>query len=83
MHEGMTVIAIGNPLGFGFTVTHGIVSARDRDITETPPDSFLRKSTHRLILVIPAGPLFNQKGEVIGMNTALYQVDETGGSARP
>ena len=79
MHEGMTVIAIGNPLGFGFTVTHGIVSARDRDITETPLDSFLQIDAP----INPGnsgGPLFNQKGEVIGMNTALYQVDETGGS---
>jgi serine protease Do len=75
----MTVIAIGNPLGFGFTVTHGIVSARDRDITETPLDSFLQIDAP----INPGnsgGPLFNQRGEVIGVNTALYQVDETGGS---
>ena len=79
MKPGMTVIAIGNPLDFGFTVTHGIVSAKDRDITETPLDNFLQIDAS----INPGnsgGPLFNDKGEVIGMNTALYQVGEVGGS---
>jgi hypothetical protein len=42
MREGMPVIAIGDPLGIGFTVTAGIVSARDRDIKETAVDSFIQ-----------------------------------------
>ena len=42
MLQGSPVIAIGNPLGLGGTVTSGIVSARDRDIKETPSDSFMQ-----------------------------------------
>ena len=79
MHEGMPVIAIGNPLGIGFTVTAGIVSARDRDIKETAVDSFIQIDA----AINPGnsgGPLFNSAGEVIGMNTALYTADNGGGS---
>jgi serine protease Do len=79
MDPGMTVIAIGNPLNFGFTVTHGIISAKNRDITETPLDNFLQIDAP----INPGnsgGPLFNKEGEVIGMNTALYQVGDVGGS---
>jgi len=79
MQPGMTVIAIGNPLGFGFTVTHGIVSATDRDIKETAVDSFIQVDAS----INPGnsgGPLFNIHGEVVGMNTALQTVDDMGGS---
>jgi serine protease Do len=70
MMPGNQVIAIGNPLGLGGTVTTGIVSARDRDIKDTPVDSFMQIDA----AINPGnsgGPLFNLKGEVIGMNTAL------------
>jgi serine protease Do len=79
MREGMPVIAIGNPLGIGFTVTTGIVSARDRDIKETAVDSFIQTDA----AINPGnsgGPLFNAAGEVVGMNTALYTADDAGGS---
>ena len=79
MREGMPVIAIGNPLGIGFTVTAGIVSARDRDIKETAVDSFIQTDA----AINPGnsgGPLFNAAGEVVGMNTALYTADDAGGS---
>ena len=73
MREGTSVIAIGNPLGLGFTVTHGMVSARDRDIKETPLDNFMQIDAP----INPGnsgGPLFNLQGEVIGQNTALFTV---------
>ncbi len=73
MVQGTPVVAIGNPLGLGGTVTAGIISARDRDIQETPFDSFLQIDAS----INPGnsgGPLFNDQGEVIGMNTALYTV---------
>ena len=79
MRQGDPVIAIGNPLGYGFTVTSGIVSARDRDIKETDVDSFIQVDA----AINPGnsgGPLFNLDGEVIGMNTALVSPGE-GGSA--
>ena len=79
MLAGMPVLAIGNPLGFGFTVSHGIVSALDRDIKETAVDSFIQVDAP----INPGnsgGPLFDINGEVIGMNTALETVDAAGGS---
>jgi serine protease Do len=71
MRPGDPVIAIGNPLGIGVTVTAGIVSALDRDIHETPYASFIQTDA----AINPGnsgGPLFNTAGEVIGIDTALY-----------
>jgi len=71
LRPGDPVIAIGNPLGIGTTVTAGIVSALDRDIHETAYDSFIQTDAS----INPGnsgGPLFNAAGEVIGINTALY-----------
>ena len=77
MVQGTPVIAIGNPLGLGGTVTTGIVSARDRDIQETTLDSFMQIDAS----INPGnsgGPLFNAAGEIIGMNTALFTVSTSG-----
>ncbi len=74
MVQGAPVVAIGNPLGLGGTVTSGIVSARDRDIHDTPYDSFMQIDA----AINPGnsgGPLFNSDGEVIGMNTALITLE--------
>lgn len=67
---GDLVFAIGNPFGFGHTVTSGILSAKGRTIGEGPFDNFLQTDA----AINPGnsgGPLFNLKGEVIGINTAL------------
>lgn len=67
---GDPVFAIGNPFGYGHTVTTGIVSAKGRTIGEGPFDDFLQTDA----AINPGnsgGPLFNIKGEVIGINTAL------------
>ncbi len=77
MVQGTPVIAIGNPLGLGGTVTTGIVSARDRDIKETALDSFMQIDAS----INPGnsgGPLFNEAGQLIGMNTALFAVSGDG-----
>ena len=74
---GDWVVAIGNPFGLGGTVTAGIVSARGRDIGAGPYDDFLQIDAP----INPGnsgGPIFNLKGEVIGINTAIYS--PTGGS---
>lgn len=66
-----TVIAIGNPFGLGHTVTTGIISAKNRTIGMGPLDNFIQTDA----AINPGnsgGPLFNSKGEVIGVNTVIY-----------
>ena len=75
--EGDWVIAIGNPLGLGGTVTAGIVSARGRDIRSGPYDDFIQTDAS-INKGNSGGPLFNVAGEVIGINTAIFS--QTGGS---
>jgi serine protease Do len=68
---GDPVIAIGNPLGLGGTVTSGIVSALNRNISETPFDDFIQIDA-AINHGNSGGPLFNAAGEVIGVNTAFF-----------
>ncbi len=74
---GDWVIAIGNPLGFGGTVTTGIVSARGRDIQAGPYDDFIQTDAP-INRGNSGGPLFNLDGKVVGVNTAI--ISTTGGS---
>ncbi len=64
------VLAIGNPLGVGLSVTAGIVSALNRNIMDTPVDDFIQTDAP-INHGNSGGPLFNEKGEVIGINAAL------------
>ncbi len=73
---GEWVIAIGNPFGFGGTVTAGIVSAINRNIGG-PYDAYIQTDA-AINRGSSGGPLFNIKGEVIGVNTAI--ISPTGGS---
>jgi serine protease Do len=67
---GDWVIAVGNPFGLGGTVTAGIVSARGRDIGSGPYDYIqIDAAVNR---GNSGGPAFNLKGEVIGVNTAIF-----------
>ncbi len=74
---GDWVLAIGNPYGLGGTVTAGIISARSRDINAGPYDDFIQTDA-AINRGNSGGPLFNMKGEVIGINTAIYS--QSGGS---
>ncbi|MGE5506130.1 MAG: DegQ family serine endoprotease [Actinomycetota bacterium] len=74
---GDWVLAIGNPFGFGGTVTAGIVSARARDINAGPYDDFLQTDAP-INRGNSGGPMFNMKGEVIGINSAI--ISPSGGS---
>ncbi|HEX4487782.1 MAG TPA: Do family serine endopeptidase [Terriglobales bacterium] len=79
LHPGQTVLAFGNPMGFRFTVTRGIVSALNR-----PNPGADRRSPGQFIQTDAAinpgnsgGPLVNSRGEVVGINTFL--ISSTGG----
>ena len=74
---GDWVIAIGNPYGFGGTVTSGIISSRNRDIGLTRYDDFIQTDAS-INLGNSGGPLFNLDGEVIGINTAIIAPGQTG-----
>ena len=65
------MIAVGNPFGLGGTVTAGIVSARGRDIGAGPYDDFMQIDA-AVNRGNSGGPTFNLKGEVVGVNTAIY-----------
>jgi len=68
---GQWVLAVGNPFGLGGTVTAGIVSAENRDIGSGPYDNFLQIDAP-VNRGNSGGPTFNTKGEVIGVNTAIF-----------
>ena len=74
---GEMVIAIGNPFGLGGTVTTGIISATNRNINAGPFDSFIQTDA-AINKGNSGGPMFNAKGEVIGINTAIFS---TGGGS--
>ncbi|UCH73885.1 MAG: DegQ family serine endoprotease [Rhodospirillales bacterium] len=74
---GDWVIAIGNPLGLGGTVTAGIISQKQRDINAGPYDDYIQTDAP-INRGNSGGPLFNINGEVIGINTAIYS--QSGGS---
>ena len=68
---GEGVLAIGNPFGLNRTVTSGIVSAKGRRIGAGPYDNFIQTDAS----INPGnsgGPLINHRGEVVGVNTAIY-----------
>ncbi len=79
---GEWVMAIGNPFGLGHTVTAGIVSAKGRVIGAGPYDDFIQTDAS----INPGnsgGPLFNMKGEVVGINTAITASGQGIGFAIP
>ena len=77
LQVGDWVLAIGNPFGLGQTVTAGIVSAKGRVIGQGPYDDFIQTDA----AINPGnsgGPLFSTKGEVVGINTAIFS--QSGGN---
>ncbi|MDD3028962.1 MAG: DegQ family serine endoprotease [Alphaproteobacteria bacterium] len=74
---GDWVLAIGNPYGFGGSVTAGIISARARNINSGPYDEYLQTDAP-INRGNSGGPMFNMDGEVVGINTAI--ISPSGGS---
>lgn len=77
MRVGDWVIAIGNPFGLGGSVSAGIVSARGRNINAGPFDDFIQTDA-AINRGNSGGPLFNIRGEVVGVNSAIFS--PTGGN---
>jgi len=77
LQVGEWVIAIGNPFGFAQSVTVGVVSAKGRTIGAGPYDNFIQTDAS----INPGnsgGPLLNTKGQVVGINSAIF----TGGASQ-
>ncbi len=71
LRVGDWAVAIGNPFGLENTVTAGIVSAKGRSIGHGPYDQFIQTDAP----INPGnsgGPLFNERGEVVGINSAIF-----------
>jgi len=82
LEVGDWVMAIGNPFGLSHTVTKGIVSAKGRVIGAGPYDDLIQIDA----AINPGnsgGPLFNLKGEVVGMNTLIIAAGQNLGFAVP
>ena len=70
---GQMVFAIGNPFGLGETVTQGIISAKERSLSDNQRDLFQTDAA-----INPGnsgGPLVNLRGEIIGINVAIFSPD--------
>ncbi len=74
---GETVIAIGNPLGLSGSISVGVVSALNRNVRSTVIDDFIQTDAS-INHGNSGGPLFNLRGEVVGVNWAI--VSDTTGS---
>lgn len=71
LEVGEWVVAIGSPFGFDHSVTAGIVSAKGRSLPEENYVPFIQTD----VAINPGnsgGPLFNMKGEVVGINSQIY-----------
>jgi serine protease Do len=76
LEVGAWVVAIGSPFGFDYSATAGIVSAKGRSLPSENYVPFIQTD----VAINPGnsgGPLFNQDGEVVGMNSQIYS--RTGG----
>src|SRR5690606_25876186 len=89
LQVGEWVIAIGNPYGYDYTLTMGVISAKERPISITNNDGEIQQFEHMLqtdASINPGnsgGPLLNEAGEVIGMNTAVSSEAQGIGFAIP
>lgn len=76
LRPGQRVIAIGNPLGFDYSVTTGVISALGRELATAKGDAPLQNMIQTDAAINPGnsgGPLLNLQGQVIGINTAIVR----------
>ncbi len=80
LRQGDFVAAIGNPLGLGHTVTYGIVSALHRSGLNILHYENLIQTDASINLGNSGGALVNLRGELVGINTAIFSSESRGGS---
>lgn len=74
VREGNIVLAFGNPFDIGKSVTNGVISARERSLSDR--QGGLLQSSAAVNPGYSGGPLVNVKGEIIGINSSIYTTDE-------
>jgi serine protease Do len=82
LEVGDWVVAIGSPFGLDRSVSHGLISAKERILGVGPLDDFIQTDA----LINPGnsgGPLFNMRGEVVGVNSAIISHAQGIGFAVP
>jgi len=82
LQVGDWIVAIGNPFGLDMSITHGLISARERVIGVGPFDDFIQTDA----LINPGnsgGPLFDMHGDVVGVTTAITSQGQGIGFAVP
>ncbi|MBX5480706.1 MAG: trypsin-like peptidase domain-containing protein [Myxococcaceae bacterium] len=82
LEVGDWVVAIGNPFGLDHSISHGMISAKERVLGIGVFDDFIQTDA----LINPGnsgGPLFNMRGEVVGVNTAIMSQGQGIGFAVP
>jgi serine protease Do len=76
---GDPVLAVGNPLGIGTSLSAGIISALNRDLRDSPMDDYIQTDA-AINYGNSGGPLIDTNGEVVGLNTALVTTTKNEGS---
>ena len=79
LQVGDPVLTIGNPLGLGMSASAGIVSALNRNLQDTPFDSYIQTDA-AINYGNSGGPLIDRDGDAVGMDTSLYNPEAKGGS---
>jgi serine protease Do len=79
LRVGDPVLTIGNPLGIGTSVSAGIVSALNRNLHDSPFDSYIQTDA-AINYGNSGGPMIDSNGDAVGVNTAFYDPDANGGS---
>jgi serine protease Do len=79
LQVGDPALTIGNPLGLGKSVSAGIVSALNRNLHDSPFDSYIQTDA-AINFGNSGGPLVDRNGDVVGIDTALYNPEANGGS---
>lgn len=82
LQVGDWVVAMGNPLGLGITVTAGIISGTGRSLGNNPYDEFIQTDA-AINQGNSGGPLFDLNGRVVGMNSAIIKYANTVGFSIP